>query len=77
MTRRPTYTAARLTSIPAPAPATTAQPVSQLGEAIRAACGGILSGAIQPCPVCGRFDCDHDEWPELMHTDPIDNELRH
>ena len=22
------------------------------------------------CPVCGRYGCDCDEWPEMMFTDP-------
>ena len=69
--------ATRLTRIPAPAPATTAQPVSPLGQAVAALATGILDGTIQPCPACGRFDCDCDEWPELMYTDPTATELRH
>lgn len=74
--RRRSYTAARLAGIPAPTPA-VAQPVSPLGEAIRATCEGILSGTIQPCLVCNRFDCDCDEWHEIMCTDPTTTELIH
>jgi len=67
---RRTYAATRLTRLPAPA--TTAQPVSQLGQAVAALATAIADGTIQPCPVCGRFDCDHDEWHEIMFTDPIE-----
>jgi hypothetical protein len=74
---RRSYTAARLTRIPAPAPATTARPVSQLGQAVAALATAITNGAIEPCPVCNRFDCDCGEWPELMYTDPTATELRH
>ena len=72
---RRSYAATRLTRLPAPA--TTAQPVSPLGQAVAALATGILDGTIQPCPACGRFDCDCDEWPELMYTDPTATELRH
>jgi hypothetical protein len=72
---RRSYTAARLTRIPAPATAT--QPVSQLGEAVAALATAISNGEIQPCPVCDRFDCDCQEWPEIMYTDPTATELRH
>jgi hypothetical protein len=74
--RRRSYTAARLTSIPAPAPA-AAQPVSPLGQALQTMCEAIVRHEIEPCPVCGRFDCDHDEWAELMYTDPTTTELIH
>ena len=74
MARR-SYTATRLTRLPASTDAT--QPVSQLGRAVAALATGILDGTIQPCPACGRFDCDCDEWPELMYTDPTATELRH
>ena len=53
--RRRSYTATRLTRLPAPA--TTAQPVSQLGQAVAALATAITNGEIQPCPVCQRFDC--------------------
>jgi hypothetical protein len=69
--RRRSYTAARLAGIPAPTPA-VAQPVSPLGQALAALATAIADGTIQPCPVCGRFDCDHDEWHEIMFTDPIE-----
>lgn len=74
---RRSYAATRLTRLPAPA--TTAQPVSQLGQAVAALATAIADGTIQPCPVCDRygFDCDCDEWPELMYTDPTATELRH
>ena len=39
-----------------------------LGESIAA----FLATDPEPCPVCGRYDCDCDEWPELMYTDPIE-----
>ncbi len=74
--RRRSYTAARLTGIPAPTPA-AAQPVSPLGQALQAACEAIARHEIEPCPVCGRFDCDHGEWAELMYTDPTTTELIH
>ena len=73
MARR-SYTATRLTSIPAPA---AAQPVSPLGQALQTTCEAIARHEIEPCPVCGRFDCDHGEWAELMYTDPTTIELRH
>jgi len=74
--RRRSYTDARLTRIPAPAP-TVAQPVSPLGQALQTTCEAIARHEIEPCPVCGRFDCDHDEWAELMYTDPTTTELIH
>jgi len=52
---RRSYAATRLTRLPAPA--TTAQPVSQLGQAVAALATAIADGTIQPCPVCQRFDC--------------------
>ena len=52
---RRTYTATRLTRIPAAAK--TTQPVSQLGRAVAALATAITNGEIQPCPVCQRFDC--------------------
>ena len=73
MARR-SYTAARLTSIPAPA---AAQPVSPLGQAVAALATAITNGEIQPCPVCDRYGCDCDEWHEIMFTDPTATELRH
>jgi hypothetical protein len=72
---RRSYAATRLTRLPASTDAT--QPVSQLGQAVAALATAITNGEIQPCPVCGRFDCDCDEWPELMYTDPTATELRH
>lgn len=66
MARR-SYTATRLTRIPAPA--NTAQPVSQLGQALAEV---IADDTIQPCPVCNRYGCDCDEWHEIMFTDPIE-----
>jgi hypothetical protein len=56
-----------------------AQPVSPLGQALAALATAITNGEIQPCPVCDRYgcDCDCDEWPELMYTDPTATELRH
>ncbi len=54
--RRRSYTATRLAGLPAPAP-TVAQPVSPLGQAVRATCEAIARHEIEPCPVCGRFDC--------------------
>ena len=76
MARR-SYTATRLTRLPAPA--NTAQPVSQLGRAVAALATAITNGEIQPCPVCDRYgcDCDCDEWHEIMFTDPTATELRH
>jgi len=74
--RRRSYTAARLAGIPAPTPA-VAQPVSPLGQALQTTCEAIARHEIEPCPVCGRFDCDHDEWAELMYTDPTTTELIH
>ena len=74
MARR-SYAAIRLTRLPASTDAT--QPVSQLGQAVAALATAITNGAIEPCPACGRFDCDCDEWPELMYTDPTATELRH
>lgn len=74
--RRRSYTAARLTSIPAPVP-TTAQPVSQLGQTVAALATAIDHREIEPCPVCGHFACDCDEWHEVMHTDPIAIQLSH
>ncbi len=74
MTRR-SYAATRLTRIPAPATAT--QPVSQLGQAVATLATAISNGEIEQCPVCGRYDCDMDEWHELMYTDPTATELRH
>ncbi len=40
--------------------------LTPLGLAVREACD------TEPCPVCGRFACDCDEWHEIMHTDPTD-----
>ena len=74
MARR-SYAAIHLTRLPASTDA--AQPVSQLGQAVAALATGILDGTIQPCPACGRFDCDHDEWHEIMFTDPTATDLRH
>jgi len=74
--RRRSYTAARLAGIPAPTPA-VAQPVSPLGQALQTTCEAIARHEIEPCPVCGRFDCDHGEWAELMYTDPTTTELIH
>ena len=74
MARR-SYAAIRLTRLPASTDAT--QPVSQLGQAVAALARAITNGAIEPCPACGRFDCDHDEWHEMMFTDPITIELTH
>ena len=74
--RRRSYTAARLAGIPAPTPAVS-QPVSPLGQALQTTCEAIARHEIEPCPVCGRFDCDHDEWAELMYTDPTTTELIH
>ena len=54
--RRRSYTAARLAGIPAPTPA-VAQPVSPLGQALQTTCEAIARHEIEPCPVCGRFDC--------------------
>lgn len=42
-----------------------------LGEAVAALIAAIDAGAVEPCPVCGRFDCDSDDWHE-MHTSPLD-----
>ena len=72
---RRSYAAIRLTRLPASTDAT--QPVSQLGRAVAALATAITNGEIQPCPVCGRFDCDLDEWHEIMFTDPTATELRH
>ena len=52
---RRSYTANRLTRIPAAAK--TTQPVSELGQAVAALATAITNGEIQPCPVCQRFDC--------------------
>jgi hypothetical protein len=41
-----------------------------LGVAVRELCTAILAGDVEPCPVCGRYDCDRDEWHELMHGGP-------
>ena len=75
MARR-SYAATRLAGIPAPTPAVS-QPVSPLGQALQTTCEAIARHEIEPCPVCGRFDCDHDEWAELMYTDPTTTELIH
>lgn len=69
--RRQSYTATRLTRIPAPAATNAAQPVSQLGQTVAALAKAIADGTIQPCPVCNRYGCDCDEWHEIMFTDPI------
>ena len=74
--RRRSYTAARLAGIPAPTPA-VAQPVSPLGQALQTTCEAIARHEIEPCPVCGRYACDCDEWSELMFTDPTTIELTH
>ena len=71
MARR-SYAATRLTRLPVPAATNAAQPVGPLGQAVAALATAIADGTIQPCPVCGRFDCDHDEWHEIMFTDPIE-----
>ena len=75
MARR-SYTAARLTSIPAPTPA-AAQPVSQLGQAVATLAAAIDHHEIEPCPVCNRYGCDCDEWHEVMYTDPTEIQLAH
>ena len=72
---RRSYTATRLTRIPAAAKATP--PVSELGQAVAALATGITDHAVEPCPVCGHFACDCGEWPEMMFTDPTTIELRH
>jgi hypothetical protein len=74
--RRRSYTAARLTRIPVTVP-TAAQPVSQLGQTVVTLATAIGNHEIEPCPVCGHFACDCDEWHELMHTDPIAIQLSH
>ena len=74
MARR-SYTATRLTRLPAPA--NTAQPVSQLGQAVAALATAIADGTVEPCPVCNRYSCDCGEWSELMFTDPTTIELTH
>ena len=71
MARR-SYTATRLTRIPAPAATNAAQPVSPVGQALAALATAITDHEIQPCPVCNRYGCDCDEWHEIMFTDPIE-----
>jgi hypothetical protein len=75
--RRRSYTAARLAGIPAPTPA-VAQPVSPLGQALQTTCEAIARHEIEPCPVCGRFDCDHRRMgrtdvhrPDYYRTDSL------
>ena len=67
---RRSYTANRLTRIPAAAK--TTQPVGPLGQAVAALATAIADDTIQPCPVCNRYGCDCDEWHEIMFTDPIE-----
>jgi hypothetical protein len=46
--------------------------LTPLGRDVAALCDAILRGDVEPCPVCNRYDCDCDEWGEIMHTDPTD-----
>ena len=41
----------------------------EVANGLRDLCDAILRGEVEPCPVCGRFDCDMDEWHDLMHCD--------
>jgi hypothetical protein len=49
-----------------------AQELTPLGRDVQAFCEAWQRGEVEPCPVCNRFDCDCDEWGEIMHTSPFD-----
>jgi hypothetical protein len=49
-----------------------AQELTPLGRDVLAFCEAWQRGEVEPCPVCGRLDCDADEWGEIMRTSPFD-----